>query len=130
MKSPKDLKWLSLSFSKMYQLLEEKIGESNILRKRLTSLLDSLDIGIIFFDMNKRILTFNRGAENILETNLKVGFSLLECVRVYELFEFLFQQDINEKEIEISINNKTKFLKINKKKIYMKTIRRYTFNIK
>ncbi|ACM60584.1 two-component system phosphate regulon sensor histidine kinase PhoR [Caldicellulosiruptor bescii] len=116
-KSPKDLKWLSLSFSKMYQLLEEKIGESNILRKRLTSLLDSLDIGIIFFDMNKRILTFNRGAENILETNLKVGFSLLECVRVYELFEFLFQQDINEKEIEISINNKTKFLKINKKKI-------------
>ncbi|ADQ46085.1 integral membrane sensor signal transduction histidine kinase [Caldicellulosiruptor kronotskyensis 2002] len=116
-KSPKDFRWLSLSFSKMYQLLEEKIGESNILRKRLTSLLDSLDIGIIFFDMNKRILTFNRGAENILETNLKVGLSLLECVRVYELFEFLFQQDINEKEIEISINNKTKFLKINKKKI-------------
>lgn len=116
-KSPKDFRWLSLSFSKMYQLLEEKISESNILRKRLTSLLDSLDIGIIFFDVNKRILTFNRGAENILETNLKVGFSLLECVRVYELFEFLFQQDINEKEFEISINNKTKFLKINKKKI-------------
>ncbi|ADQ06970.1 integral membrane sensor signal transduction histidine kinase [Caldicellulosiruptor hydrothermalis 108] len=116
-RSTKDFKWLSLSFSKMYQLLEEKISESNILRKRLTSLLDSLDIGIIFFDVNKRILMFNRGAENILETNLKVGFSLLECVRVYELFEFLFQQDINEKELEVSINNKTKFLKVNKKKI-------------
>ncbi|ADQ40973.1 integral membrane sensor signal transduction histidine kinase [Caldicellulosiruptor acetigenus I77R1B] len=116
-KSPKDLKWLSLSFSKMYQLLEEKINESNVLRKRLTSLLDSLDIGIIFFDVNKRILMFNRGAENILETNLKVGFSLLECARVYELFEFLFQQDINEKELEVSINNKTKFLKVSKKRI-------------
>jgi len=116
-RSTKDFRWLSLSFSKMYQLLEEKISESNILRKRLTSLLDSIDIGIIFFDVNKRILMFNRGAENILETNLKIGFSLLECVRVYELFEFLFQQDTKEKELEISINNKLKFLKVTKKKI-------------
>ncbi|WPX07636.1 sensor histidine kinase [Anaerocellum danielii] len=116
-RSTKDLRWLSLSFSRIYQLLEEKINESNVLRKRLTSLLDSLDIGIIFFDVNKRILMFNRGAENILETNLKVGFSLLECVRVYELFEFLFQQDINEREIEVSIHNKSKFLKVSKKKI-------------
>lgn len=60
------------------------------MRKRFIFFLDLLDIGIIFFDVNKRIFMFNRGVENILEINFKVGFSLFECVWVYEFFEFFF----------------------------------------
>jgi len=48
LKEEEDLKWLSLSFTKLYHLLEEKINEVNILNYRLSALLNSIELGIIF----------------------------------------------------------------------------------
>jgi len=112
-----DLKWLTLSFTKLYQLLEEKINEINSLNDRLSALLNSIELGIIFFDYKKRILMFNQQAEKIFATKLKNGTSLLECIRIYELFEFLYNENTFEKEFEITINGQNKILKVTKKGI-------------
>lgn len=112
-----DLKWLSLSFTKLYHLLEEKINEVSILNQRLSTLLNSIELGIIFFDDNKRILMFNQKAEEIFATKLKKGMSLLECIRVYELFEFLYDENTVEKECEITVNGQNKILKLSKKRL-------------
>ena len=117
LKEEEDLKWLSLSFTKLYHLLEEKINEVNILNYRLSALLNSIELGIIFFDNKKRILMFNQQAEEIFATKLKNGTSLLECIRIYELFEFLYDENVFEKEFEITINGQNKILKVTKKRV-------------
>lgn len=117
LKEEEDLKWLSLSFTRLYHLLEEKINEVNILNYRLSALLNSIELGIIFFDNKKRILMFNQQAEDIFATKLKNGTSLLECIRIYELFEFLYDENVFEKEFEITINGQNKILKVTKKRV-------------
>ncbi|WAM30486.1 sensor histidine kinase [Caldicellulosiruptor naganoensis] len=112
-----DLKWLSLSFTRLYQLLEEKINEVNSLNCRFSSLLNSIEVGIIFFDNKKRIIMFNQQAEKIFATKLKIGDSLLECIRIYELFEFLYDEIIFEKEFDVVIDGQNKILKVTKKRI-------------
>ncbi|WAM34820.1 sensor histidine kinase [Caldicellulosiruptor morganii] len=117
LKEEEDLKWLSLSFTRLYQLLEEKINEVNALNCRLSSLLNSIEVGIIFFDDKKRIIMFNRQAEKIFATELKNGNSLLECIRIYELFEFLYDEAVLEKEFEVVVDGQNRILKVAKKKI-------------
>jgi len=60
---------------------------------------------------------FNQQAEEIFATKLKNGTSLLECIRIYELFEFLYDENVFEKEFEITINGQNKILKVTKKRV-------------
>ncbi|AZT90223.1 PAS domain-containing protein [Caldicellulosiruptor changbaiensis] len=117
LKEKEDLKWLSLSFTRLYHLLEEKINEVNSLNYRLSALLNSIELGIIFFDNKKRILMFNQQAEEIFATKLKNGTSLLECIRIYELFEFLYDENAFEKEFEVTVNGQNKIFKVTKKRV-------------
>lgn len=114
-KEDSELRLLTISFSRLYQLLEQNIEEINRLNQQLNILLNSIDLGIIFFDSKKRIVAYNLQAERIFGTKFKKGSSLLESVRVYDLYAFLADAQADEIKLDVYLDNKTKTLKITKK---------------
>ncbi|MEZ0535858.1 sensor histidine kinase [Caldicellulosiruptoraceae bacterium PP1] len=99
------------TLNNIYFKLKEKILEIKNLNYRLNLILNTIDIGVIFLDKKYRVLAFNREAEKIFGVTLNTNISILEGIRIYDIYLNLVNNKFEESEINITVKGVNKIIK-------------------
>lgn len=107
---------LGHAFNMMADRLQETIEDLSNKKNNLSSILSSMDDGVIVVDNNERILMINAAARDFF--NIKgeaAGKCINELIKNHNLSDIV--KNIPDEDVEISINNPQRLLKIKTTKV-------------